>query len=43
MVHHEWMLRVYEWMGIPKSVCKVIEQLMVRWKTRLEVFDQEGC
>ena len=25
MVHHDWMLRVYEWMGIPKSVCKVIE------------------
>ena len=40
MVQHDWMLRVYEWMGIPKSVCKVIEQLMVRWKTRLEVFDQ---
>ena len=40
MVHHDWMLRVYEWMGIPKSVCKVIEQLMVRWRTRLEVFDQ---
>ena len=40
MVHHDWMLRVYEWMGIPKSVCKVIEQLMVRWKTRLEVFGQ---
>ena len=40
MVHHDWMLRVYEWMGIPKSVCKVIEQLVMRWKTRLEVFDQ---
>ena len=40
MVHHDWMLRVYEWMGILKSVCKVIEQLMMRWKTRLEVFDQ---
>ena len=40
MVHHDCMLRVYEWMGIPKSVCKVIEQLIVRWKTRLEVFDQ---
>ena len=38
MVHHDWMLRVYEW--IPKSVCKVIEQLMMRWKTRLEVFDR---
>ena len=34
------MLRVYEWMGIPKSVSKVIEQLMMRWTTRLEVFDQ---
>ena len=40
MVHHDWMLRVYEWMGIPKSVCRVIEQLMIRWKTRLEVSDQ---
>ena len=40
MVHHDWMLRVYEWMEIPKSVCKVIEQLMMRWRTRLEVFDQ---
>ena len=40
MVHHDWMLRVYEWVGIPKSVCKVIKQLMVRWKTRFEVFDQ---
>ena len=26
--------------GIPKSVCKVIAQLMMGWKTRLEVFDQ---
>ena len=25
---------------MPKSVCKVIEQLMVGWKTRLEVSDQ---
>ena len=33
-------LRVYEWMGIPKSVCRVIEQLMIRWNTRLEVSDQ---
>ena len=40
MVHHDWMLRVYEWMGITKSVCKVIEQLIMRWKTRLGVFAQ---
>ena len=40
MVHHDWMLRVYEWMGIPKAICKVIEQLIKRWKTRLKVFDQ---
>ena len=23
-VHHVWMLRVYEWIGIPKEVIKLI-------------------
>ena len=36
MVHHDWMLRVYEWMGIESSVRNVIEEVK-RWKTRLEV------
>ena len=37
MVHHDWMLRVYDWMGIPEKICKVIKKLMNGWKTRLEV------
>ena len=36
MVHHDWMLRVYEWMGIESNVRNVIEEVK-RWKTRLEV------
>ena len=37
MVRHDWMLRVYKWMGFPKVLCNVIEELMKRWKTRLEL------
>ena len=37
MVHHVWMLRVYEWMGIAEKVRKVIGELTKRWKTHLEV------
>ena len=38
--HQRNLAVAYGDMGIPKSVCKIIEQLMMRWKTRLEVFDQ---
>ena len=38
MVHHDWMLRVYRWMGIPQKVCQVIGKLMRLWKTKLEVY-----
>lgn len=38
-VHHDWMLRVYEWIGIPKSVIKLIKELMSKWKTRLEIWN----
>ena len=34
MVHHDWMLRIYDWMGRPKSVHRVIERLIMKWKTR---------
>jgi hypothetical protein len=27
-VHHDWMLRVYDWIGIPKEVIQLIENLM---------------
>jgi len=27
-VHHDWMTRVYEWIGIPRSVIKLIDELM---------------
>jgi len=32
-VHHDWMTRVYEWIGIPRSVIKLIDELMSKWKT----------
>ena len=37
MVRHDWMIRVYRWMGIQEKVVKVLIKLMKRWKTRLEV------
>ena len=32
------MIRVYEWIGIPRSVIKLIKELMRKWKTRLEIW-----
>ena len=37
MVHHDWILRVLEWMKVPDKIRKVIRNIMSRWKTRLEV------
>ena len=37
MVRHDWMTRVYRWMGIQEKVVKVLIKLMKGWKTRLEV------
>ena len=39
-VHHDWMLRIYHWIGIPKEVITLISQLMVKWKTRLEIWSR---
>jgi len=36
-VHHDWMLKVYRWMGFPEDVVKVIEHMMKGWKTKLEI------
>ena len=37
-VHHDWMIRVYEWIGIPNSVIKLVKMLMRKWKTRVEIW-----
>ena len=37
-VHHDWMIRMYEWIGIPRSVIKLTKELMRKWKTRLEIW-----
>ena len=39
-VHHDWMLRVYRWIGIPDEVIKLISNLMELWKTRLEIWSK---
>ena len=39
-VHHDWMLRVYEWIGIPKEAIELICQMMSLWKTRLEIWNE---
>ena len=41
MVRHDWMIRVYQWMGVPQKVVNVISILMEGWKTRLEI-NQDG-
>ena len=37
MVRQDWMIRVYQWMGVQEKVVNVIIELMEGWKTRLEV------
>ena len=39
-VHHDWMFRVYEWIGIPKEVIELIYQLMSKWNKRLEIWNK---
>ena len=41
MVRHDWMIRVYQCMGVPQKVVNVISKLMEGWKTRLEI-NQDG-
>ena len=40
MVRHDWMLRAYQWMGVPEKVVNVLSHLNKGWKTRLEVTDK---
>ena len=37
-VHHDLMLRVYKWTGIPDEVVELISNLMELWKIRLETW-----
>ena len=37
MVQHKWMIRLYQWMGVPEKVVNVNVKQMEGWKTRLEV------
>ena len=39
-VHHNWMIQVYDWTGIPKQVIQLIEQLMSKWMTRSEIWNE---
>ena len=38
-VHHDWMIRVYEWIVIPRNVIRLILELMSKWKTRLKIWN----
>ena len=37
-VRHDWILRVYRWMGFTEKVIRFTESLMCKWSTRLEVY-----
>jgi hypothetical protein len=36
-VHHDWVLRVFEWIGVPATIRAIVEHMMSHWRTRLEV------
>ena len=43
-VHYDWMVRVYEWIGIPTVVISLLRELMNKWRTRLGLWkDGEKC
>ena len=35
--HHDWMLRVYKWIGIPDDVITLLNSIIGKWKSRLEI------
>ena len=41
-VHHDRMPRVFQWIGVPDEVIKLISNLMELWKTRLEIWSKGG-
>ena len=36
-IKHDWMIRVYNWIGLPQEVIGIISNLMSKWRTRLEI------
>ena len=36
-IHHDWILRVYKWIGIPDNVITLRRSMIRKWKTSLEV------
>ena len=36
--HHDWMLRVYTWIGIPRNAIALLSQLTRKWKTKIEIW-----
>ena len=36
-LHHDWMLRVYKWIGVLDNVITLLSSIKRKWKTRLEV------
>ena len=38
-VRHDWMLRVYQWIGIPREIVQMILVLIEKWKTTLEIWN----
>ena len=40
-VHHDWMLRVHKWIGVPCNAITLLSSIMRKWKTRLEIWKDE--
>ena len=38
MVRHDWILRVFNWMGVLKGLIAVLSKIMGNWKTKLEIY-----
>ena len=37
-VHHDWMLRVYKWIGILDNVIALLSSIMRKWKMTLGIW-----
>ena len=40
-VHHDQMLRLYKWIGIPHNVITLLSSIMRKWKARLMIQKDE--
>ena len=37
-MHHDYMLRMYTWMGILENLVALLNELMRKWKTKFEIW-----